>query len=140
MADFNSRFNEIIVRHSGNDQSLASAIGVSKQSISAWRTGTRNPKRPHIVAIAHYFNVSIPWLMGFTDDEHSPDDTLSVISDNLGSDSPTAKKLHEIKEKYKSPMIEEMTHAMQRMTLKEQKKMIDVGKALFPNRFTDDAN
>lgn len=34
-------------------------------------------------------------------------------------------------------MIEEMNKAMQRMTLKEQKKMVDVGKALFPERFDD---
>lgn len=62
------------------------------------------------------------------------------ISYNLGSDSPAAKKLQEIKRQFKSPMIEEMAQAMQRMTLKEQKKLIDVGKALFPDRFTAKAD
>lgn len=68
MADFTSRFNEVSSRHSGNDTSLGTALGVSKQTISAWRTGVRSPKKPHIVAIAEYFNVSIPYLMGWSDD------------------------------------------------------------------------
>lgn len=69
MADFTSRFNELTARHVGNDTDLGAALGVSKQTISAWRTGTRSPKKPHIVAIAKYFNVGIPWLMGISDYE-----------------------------------------------------------------------
>ena len=79
MADLTSRFNELSARHSGNDSSLASALGVSKQTISAWRTGVRSPKKPHIVAIAKYFNVSIPWLMGLTDDENYSESLPSNI-------------------------------------------------------------
>lgn len=69
MADFTSRFNELLTRHEGNDTDLGVALGVSKQTISAWRTGTRSPKKPHIVAIAKYFNVGIAWLMGISDYE-----------------------------------------------------------------------
>lgn len=138
MADFTSRFNEISSRHPGNDTSLGAALGVSKQTISAWRTGTRSPKKPHIVAIADYFNVSIPYLMGWSDDPSYAGSTSDLIASSLGSDSPAAKKLQEIKMQFKSPMIEEMVKAMQRMTLKEQKKMIEMGKVLFPDRFTND--
>ena len=138
MADFMSRFNEISVRHPGNDTSLGAALGVSKQTISAWRTGARSPKKPHIVAIAEYFNVSIPYLMGWSDDPNYAGTTSDLIASTIGSDSPAAQKLQEIKSQFKSPMIGEMVTAMQRMTLKEQKKMVDMGKVLFPDRFKEE--
>lgn len=92
MADFTSRFNELLTRHPGNDTQLGAALGVSKQTISAWRVGTRSPKKPHIVAIAKYFDVSIPWLMGISDYESEWDE----IRHSLGSDSPAAQRLREI--------------------------------------------
>ena len=70
MADFTTRFNDLVNSFSGNDTELADALGVSKQTISAWKNGIRNPKRPVIRTIAEYFGVSIPWLMGLSDDRH----------------------------------------------------------------------
>ena len=69
MADFTSRFNDLSDHHPGNDTDLGALLGVSKQTISAWRNGTRSPKKPHIVKIAEYFNVTIPWLMGISDED-----------------------------------------------------------------------
>lgn len=82
MADFRGRFNELSEQYVGTDAELGSALGVSKQTISAWRTGTRSPKKPHIVKIANYFNVSIPWLMGITDhDDGQPDLPVELDDD-----------------------------------------------------------
>ncbi|MGN0776043.1 MAG: S24 family peptidase [Candidatus Ventricola sp.] len=50
---------------SGNDSDKAKLLGVSRQTISAWRTGVRSPRQPMIEHIASVFNVSIQWLMGF---------------------------------------------------------------------------
>ena len=69
MADFTSRFNELLDRISDSDTALANALGVSKQTISAWKNGKRFPKRPVIRTIAEYFGVGIPWLEGISDDE-----------------------------------------------------------------------
>ena len=48
-----------------NDTAIAEALGVSKQTISMWRHGTRSPKKSVLVKISECFNVSIEWLMGF---------------------------------------------------------------------------
>ena len=48
-----------------NDSAIAADLGVSKQTISAWRNGTRSPKKPMLIEICRKFNVSIEWLMGF---------------------------------------------------------------------------
>lgn len=69
MSDFTSRFNELLNRTTDNGTALAIALGVSKQTISAWKNGTRFPKKPTIRIIADYFNVGVPWLQGVTDDE-----------------------------------------------------------------------
>lgn len=69
MADFTSRFRELLARSPGTDAHLAEAIGVSKQSVSAWKNGTRFPKWPAVKSIAEYFNVNAAWLEGVTDDD-----------------------------------------------------------------------
>lgn len=59
------RLNELFDADSRNDSSIASALGVSKQTISAWRSGFRSPKKPMLIKIAELYHVSIEWLMGF---------------------------------------------------------------------------
>lgn len=67
MATFRDRFNELCEGFPNSDTTLASSIGVSKQTISAWRLGERSPKKPTIAIIAQFFDVSIAWLCGITD-------------------------------------------------------------------------
>lgn len=73
MATFQERFSELMSRYDGSDTAFADMLGVSKQAISAWKTGARSPKKPTIRAIADYFGVGIPWLMGITDDPTPPE-------------------------------------------------------------------
>lgn len=47
------------------DSEIAKGMDVSKQTLSAWRCGTRSPKRPTIESIARYFGVNVDWLLGF---------------------------------------------------------------------------
>ena len=48
-----------------SDSAIAEALGVSKQTISAWKKGIRSPKKPMLLHICEVYNVSIEWLMGF---------------------------------------------------------------------------
>ena len=97
MADFTSRFNELLTRHEGNDTDLGVELGVSKQTISAWRTGTRSPKKPHIVSIAKYFNVGIPWLMGISD--YETESGYDMIRRGFSPETRSAQMLRELGEK-----------------------------------------
>lgn len=80
MADFTSRFNELLRLTADSDTALADALGVSKQTISAWKTGARVPIQPTRRAIASHFNVSIQWLEGLTDTLHLTFDPSRVES------------------------------------------------------------
>lgn len=59
------RINELFDSDPRNDTTIATILDVSKQTISAWRKGTRSPKKPMLIRISEEFNVSIEWLMGF---------------------------------------------------------------------------
>ena len=72
------RLNELFDADSRNDSSIAAALGVSKQTISAWRSGFRSPKKPMLIKIAELYHVSIEWLMGF-DVERKPTFSTSVV-------------------------------------------------------------
>ena len=72
------RLNELFDNDPRNDNVIAQALGVSKQTISSWRHGTRSPKKPVLIQIAKEFDVSIEWLMGF-DVERKPSFSTSVV-------------------------------------------------------------
>ncbi|MBR4249931.1 MAG: helix-turn-helix transcriptional regulator [Verrucomicrobia bacterium] len=86
-ADFRQRLIELLSSYEGSDAELAKKMGVSKQTISAWRSGTRSPKRPTIESLARYFNVNTAWLMGLDVDRSAdPDEELFELREQLRRD------------------------------------------------------
>lgn len=72
------RLNELFDADPRNDSSIASELGVSKQTISAWRSGFRSPKKPMLIKIAELYHVSIEWLMGFDVDRSSSGSSIVI--------------------------------------------------------------
>lgn len=88
------RLNELFDSDSRNDSSIAAELGVSKQTISAWRSGFRSPKKPMLIKISEMYHVSIEWLMGFDVDRSSsgapvviPDSVqFRILMENMSAD------------------------------------------------------
>ena len=81
---FRERFNELCESSGKTNTELAKDLGVSNQTISAWKTGTRSPKEPAIVAIANYFRVNVRWLMGFDIEKEIPSNASNhYIEDSI---------------------------------------------------------
>lgn len=59
------RLNELFDADPRNDTAIGEALGVSKQTISAWRNGTRSPKKSMIIKIAERYNTTPEWLLGW---------------------------------------------------------------------------
>ena len=76
------RLNELFDEDPRSDTSIAADLGVSKQTVSAWRTGTRSPKKDMLVRIAEKYNVTIEWLMGFDVDKHGTRQLPVVVPDS----------------------------------------------------------
>lgn len=71
------RLNQLFDMDPRNDTAIADSLGVSKQTISAWRNGTRSPKESMIEEIATSYGTSISWLMGW--DLPDPDISTAPI-------------------------------------------------------------
>lgn len=65
VATCQERLNELFDSDPRSDTAIAKALGVSKQTVSMWRNGSRSPKKSALLKIAEIYNVSIEWLMGF---------------------------------------------------------------------------
>ena len=50
-----------------SQEALAEKLGVSRQSISLWENGLREPKLTNLIALANFFDVSIDFLAGIQD-------------------------------------------------------------------------
>lgn len=79
------RLIELFDSDSRNDTSIAKALHVSKQTISAWRNGVRSPKKTMVVKIAQEYHVSIEWLMGFDVDREEGKRNIIIPDSELFS-------------------------------------------------------
>lgn len=75
------RLIELFDADSRNDTAIAAMLGVSKQTISSWRNGTRSPKKTMLIKITEIYNVSIEWLMGFDVDREGKqeEDRIPIV-------------------------------------------------------------
>ncbi|PZE20484.1 helix-turn-helix domain-containing protein [Paenibacillus xerothermodurans] len=62
-------------KHSLTQDELSAKLGITRASLSHYENNRREPDYKTIVNIANFFNVSIDYLMGRTDDAHK---TLDV--------------------------------------------------------------
>lgn len=76
---FKERFSDLVSESSFSDGEISRGLKVSKQTISAWKIGTRSPKEPTIITIAQFFHVNVEWLMGFDVEKFSQSFTDPVF-------------------------------------------------------------
>ena len=65
---FATRLRQLIEKHSITQDSIASCIGVSRQTVSQYVNGISDPSFETLGKIADYFNVTTDYLLGRTDD------------------------------------------------------------------------
>lgn len=68
---FKERFGKLLDICKENDiqqQDIAKTLGVSKQTLTAWKNGARSPRMPMIRQMAEYFHVPIGFFTGSEDD------------------------------------------------------------------------
>ena len=85
ISTFRERFLTLMEESGKTSIELSKELKVSNQTISAWKTGARSPKDLTVIAISEYFNVSVPWLMGFDEPKKRPslDDPLKFMNQKL---------------------------------------------------------
>lgn len=91
VSTFKERFAQLCSENPSSDSRLADSLHVSKQTISAWKSGLRSPKDLTVIMIASFFNVNAQWLMGF---DVPREQGASVVSGTDRSPSDLTPHVH----------------------------------------------
>lgn len=65
---FSNRLKELMAEKSVNTIQLQKTTNITNQAISLWLAEKREPKLYYLWVLADYFNCSIDYLVGRTDD------------------------------------------------------------------------
>lgn len=68
MKTFKDRIKELRIGRNMRQEDLSNALQLKKQAVSNWERGIRFPEEPTLVKLADFFNVSLDFLLGRTDD------------------------------------------------------------------------
>lgn len=66
---FRTRLKQLISNSGKTSRNIAIDIGIAIPSLSRYASGERKPDLEYVVRIAQYFNVSVEWLLGISDEE-----------------------------------------------------------------------
>lgn len=68
MPEFNVRLKELRAEKGVTQKKLAEYLGIQPHSVQRLEYGTARPSLNTVIALADYFNVSIDYLVGRSDD------------------------------------------------------------------------
>ena len=68
---------------------LGKHIGRAQNTICNWENGNREPDNESLIQLAQLFNVSIDYLLGYTDDPHSGTKKQAAETDSLPKEEIT---------------------------------------------------
>ena len=121
VSTFRERFVELCDSNPLGTISLADELHVSRQTINAWKVGTRSPKDLTVIAIARYFGVDVKWLMGFD----VPRETTWVDYKENAEDPPTLK----------TPEARILAKGIDKMPQEQREAIINMMQGLYPGLF-----
>jgi len=65
---FSERIQQLRVNKNLSQKQLAAELGLSQQTVGHWETGLRVPSLELAFTLANYFDVSLDYLVGRSDD------------------------------------------------------------------------
>lgn len=93
VSNFSNRLKEAIISSGISATELSIKIGMSKQAISMYISGTRHPKQPTIESISRVFNVNPAWLIGMDAPKEMPLPSNAILYSSL-PDIPVIGVIH----------------------------------------------
>ena len=69
---FQERLNRLRKERGLSQEDLAGIIGVSRQAVQKWESGTSSPDTDNLIALADYFGVSLDYLLRGTQAQPAP--------------------------------------------------------------------
>ena len=126
-----NRIEELRKARKLSQSELANKIGVTRQAVSAYETGKRVPKPDIMDKLAEAFDVSIPYILGYTDDEagiNSEKDLLAAF-EKLKSQTVHADKTDWFK--IEERIINNVFRVKQKQKNKEKNELKDALNSIY---------
>lgn len=92
---FSKRLSELMKERHITQDTLATALGVKRQTVSLYKTGQSMPDAEQLKNIAKFFNVASDWLLGLSDSRELSGE-LSQVCNYIGLDSEAVQTLKEL--------------------------------------------
>ncbi|HBC98059.1 MAG TPA: XRE family transcriptional regulator [Clostridium sp.] len=86
MATFNQRMKELRAEENITLEELAKALSTTKSTLSRYENNLRTPNADFINQLAKYFNVSVDYLLGNSNDKNIDESKISEIDKKLIDD------------------------------------------------------
>lgn len=64
-----NRLRELRERENISQNALANTLGITRASVNAWEMGISAPNAQSLIMLAHYFGVSVDYLLGLDNTE-----------------------------------------------------------------------
>ncbi len=71
--EFKSNLRNLRIKNKISQENLASIVGVTRGAVAQWENGFNLPSNIALIRIADYFDVSLDYLMGRTEERNSHD-------------------------------------------------------------------
>lgn len=127
MAEFKDRLEEALTMRDMKPSELSKRTGIGEGAISQYRKGNYKASQRNLDKISKVLNVSIPWLMGVSDDpSRSSPSTISPLS--RSEDAPPIE----------NPDIRMIARAGRKMTPEQAENVRKYAEFMFPEAFKDD--
>lgn len=81
MAVLGNRIKQLRIEKGLTQEQLGNILNIGKSTVSQYETGINTPDINMAGKIADYFNVSVDWLLGRTDQRELPEKDQSTIDD-----------------------------------------------------------
>ena len=73
---FQARLKELLQAKEKSDMEISKEIGVTKQKLSHWKTGYTEPCMDDLIVLAHYFDISVDYLIGYENEDGTKNDKI----------------------------------------------------------------
>lgn len=73
-----------------SQRALADIIGVSQQTVGSWEVGRTSPDNEMLKKLAAFFNVSVDYLLGRTDEPGGTAGSAGVAKEEVKTEKPKA--------------------------------------------------
>lgn len=124
---FWDRFYELCIDTGSKPNPVAKDLGLSSGVLTKWKSGTSFPNGTILIDIAKYFNCSIDYLVGLSDQKESYDCEIS------SSDLDILKKLHSLPEDSQDEIIHMINYKYEQLQKKRKEASSTSGSTTADN-------